>query len=71
MPEGVVKWFNSRKGFGFIKGENGLDVFVHYSDICNKETRTLKEGDRVTYDLIQGEMGPKAAKVVKNLWSPE
>jgi len=67
MPEGVVKWFNAKKGFGFISGENdNPDVFVHYSDIVSEhEFRKLNEGDRVDYELVKGEMGPKAAKVMK------
>ncbi len=63
--EGRIKWFNNSKGFGFIGGENGADVFVHYSGIVGDGYRTLKEGDRVRFELVQGPKGPQAANVVK------
>ena len=63
--EGRIKWFNNSKGFGFIGSENGADVFVHYSGIVGDGYRTLKEGDRVRFDLLQGPKGPQAANVVK------
>lgn len=65
MPEGVVKWFNTRKGFGFISSDNGPDVFVHFSEFVGGDVRYLMEGGEVLFDLIQGEMGPKASKVTK------
>ena len=66
MPEGVVKWFNDKKGFGFINGDGqGPDIFVHFSEIVGDGYRKLEEGDKVTYEMVQGEMGPKAAKVIK------
>ncbi len=63
--EGRIKWFNNSKGFGFIGGENAADVFVHYSGIVGDGYRTLKEGDRVRFELVQGPKGPQAANVVK------
>jgi CspA family cold shock protein len=63
--EGRIKWFNNSKGYGFIGCENGPDVFVHYSGIVGDGYRTLQEGDRVSFDLVQGPKGPQAANVVK------
>lgn len=63
--EGKIKWFNSSKGYGFIGCENGPDVFVHYSGIVGDGYRTLQEGDRVSFELVQGPKGPQAANVVK------
>ncbi|OGW58531.1 MAG: cold-shock protein [Nitrospirae bacterium RBG_16_43_8] len=66
MPfEGKVKWFNETKGYGFIHQDNGIDVFVHYSSIANDGFKTLTEGQRVQFDIVEGERGPKAANVVK------
>lgn len=61
--EGVVKWFNERKGFGFIERPEGADVFVHYQDIQGEGFRTLAEGQRVSFELIEGQKGPKALNV--------
>jgi CspA family cold shock protein len=63
--EGTIKWFNNSKGYGFIGLENGLDVFVHYTGIVGDGYRTLREGDRVSFELVQGPKGPQAANVVK------
>ena len=63
MAEGVVKWFNDSKGFGFIEQEDGPDVFVHHSAINSSGFRSLSEGDRVTFDIEQGQKGPAAANV--------
>jgi CspA family cold shock protein len=63
--EGTVSWFNSAKGYGFIGREDGPDVFVHYSGIAGDGYRTLQEGDRVTFEIVQGSKGPQAANVVK------
>ena len=63
MAEGVVKWFNDSKGFGFIEQEDGPDVFVHHSAINSSGFRSLSEGDRVTFEIEQGQKGPAAANV--------
>ena len=63
MANGTVKWFNDRKGFGFIEQEDGPDVFVHYSGINSSGFKALHEGDRVTFDIEQGEKGPAAVNV--------
>ena len=63
---GTVKWFNDAKGFGFITPENGeKDCFVHYSSIAGSGFRTLVEGERVEYDMVDGAKGPAAANVAK------
>ncbi|NNG01052.1 MAG: cold-shock protein [Desulfobacteraceae bacterium] len=64
MANGVVKWFNDSKGFGFIEQEDGPDVFVHHSAIAMTGFRSLNEGDRVTFDIEQGQKGPAAVNVV-------
>lgn len=66
MEKGTVKWFNEQKGFGFITKENGPDVFVHFSAIQGEGFKTLKEGDEVTFDVIQGPKGPQAANVKRS-----
>ena len=64
MTEGTVKWFNPRKGYGFITTEDGKDIFVHYADISGEGYRTLVEGDPVTFDIVEGEKGLRAENVV-------
>ncbi len=63
MTDGIVKWFNDRKGYGFIEQEDGPDVFVHYSGINGSGFTSLREGDRVTFDVEQGKKGPAAVNV--------
>jgi cold shock protein len=60
---GTVKWFNSEKGFGFITGEDGKDVFAHFSQIKSDGYKSLQEGQKVTYDVAQGQKGPQAENI--------
>ena len=64
MAEGVVKWFNDNKGYGFIQQDNGPDVFVHYTGINGDGFRSLEEGDRVSFEIEEGQKGPSAVNVV-------
>ncbi len=63
MTTGIVKWFNSKKGYGFIEQEDGPDVFVHHTGISGTGFKTLYEGDRVSFDVEQGTKGPAATNV--------
>ncbi|KYP79437.1 cold-shock protein [Ferroacidibacillus organovorans] len=63
MEQGIVKWFNAEKGFGFISRENGDDVFVHFSAIQGNGYRSLEEGQRVNFDVVQGSKGLQAENV--------
>ena len=63
MASGTVKWFNNSKGYGFIEQEDGPDVFVHHTGINGTGFKSLDEGDRVTFDIEQGEKGPAAVNV--------
>ncbi|MGI6097207.1 MAG: cold-shock protein [Dethiobacteria bacterium] len=65
MKTGTVKWFNAEKGYGFIEIEGGDDVFVHYSAIEGEGFKTLEEGQRVQFNIVQGDRGPQAENVVK------
>jgi len=62
---GLVRWFNNKKGYGFLQRESdGKDIFVHYSAVTMDGYKTLKTNDKVTFDVVQGEKGPQAANVV-------
>ena len=63
MAHGIVKWFDNRKGYGFIEQEDGPDVFVHHSGINGTGFKSLNEGDNVTFDVEQGKTGPSAVNV--------
>lgn len=65
METGTVKWFNAEKGFGFIEVENGKDVFVHFSAITGEGFKSLDEGQRVQFNIVEGNRGPQAENVVK------
>jgi CspA family cold shock protein len=65
LAEGTVKWFNEAKGFGFIEQDSGPDVFVHFSAIQGEGFKTLDEGDRVSFEVVEGPKGPQAENVRK------
>jgi CspA family cold shock protein len=65
LGNGTVKWFNDKKGFGFIQQENGPDIFVHYSSITSDGFKSLAQGDRVNFEVEEGSRGPVAKKVAK------
>jgi CspA family cold shock protein len=65
MPRGKVKWFNDKKGYGFIEQENGQDVFVHFSAIQGDGFKTLTEGQEVEFEVVDGPKGAQAQNVVK------
>ena len=65
MAQGTVKWFNESKGYGFITADEGKDVFVHYSAILGDGFKTLAEGQKVSFEIVNGEKDPQAANVEK------
>lgn len=65
MAQGTVKWFNAEKGFGFISSDDGGDVFVHHTAIISEGYRSLDEGQKVSFDVTQGQKGPQATNVTK------
>ncbi|MBO5238944.1 MAG: cold-shock protein [Lachnospiraceae bacterium] len=65
MKTGTVKWFNAKKGYGFISDEEGKDIFVHFSALDMPGFKVLEEGEKVEFDVVEGEKGPQAANVVK------
>ena len=71
--KGTVKWFNSRKGYGFISSEEGSDVFVHYTALAgdDEEYKTLNENDKVEFEVVEGQKGPQASNVVVTEKAPQ
>jgi CspA family cold shock protein len=65
MKTGTVKWFNAKKGFGFISDEEGNDVFVHFSALQMDGFKVLEEGDKVQFEVVKGDKGPQAANVTR------
>lgn len=65
MANGTVKWFNAEKGFGFITQENGSDVFAHFSEIQSDGYKSLDEGQKVEFDVTDGQRGPQASNITK------
>jgi len=65
MATGKVKWFNDAKGYGFIESDDGTDVFVHHSDIQGEGFKTLSEGEPVSFEVVEGEKGPRASNVTR------
>ena len=65
MTEGVVKWFDPKKGYGFIEQQGGEDIFVHYSGIAGNGFRSLRAGEKVEFEISQGPRGPQAREVVR------
>jgi CspA family cold shock protein len=65
MPKGTVKWFNQKKGYGFLISEDGKEIFVHFSSIQGEGFKSLREGDEVKFEITKGEKGEQATNVVK------
>jgi len=65
MPTGKVKWFDPKKGYGFIVGDKGQDIFVHYTSILGEGFRALKDGEIVDYEVVKGDKGLQARNVVR------
>ena len=73
LVKGTVKWFNSRKGYGFINSEEGTDIFVHYTALKGRdeEYKTLNENDKVEFEIVEGQKGPQASEVVVTEKAPK
>lgn len=67
MTEGKVKWYDKKKGYGFILSEDGSDIFVHYTSFSETSVRTLNDGEDVTFDIVPGEKGPRAQNVMRKI----
>jgi CspA family cold shock protein len=65
MAEGKVKWYDKKKGYGFILSDDGSDIFVHYTSFSETSTRSLNDGEDVTFDVVPGEKGPRAQNVTR------
>jgi len=65
MTEGKVKWYDKKKGYGFILSEDGSDIFVHYTSFAEASTRSLNDGEDVVFDIVPGEKGPRAQNVAR------
>ncbi len=65
MADGTVKWFDKKKGYGFISYGEDTDIFVHYTSFVDEGMRTLEEGENVSFDIVEGEKGPRAEKVTR------
>jgi CspA family cold shock protein len=65
MTEGKVKWYDKKKGYGFIQSEDGSDIFVHYTSFSETSVRSLNDGEDVTFDVVPGEKGPRAQNVAR------
>jgi CspA family cold shock protein len=70
MAEGTVKWYDKKKGYGFILGDTGVDVFVHYTSFAESDIRYLEEGEKVAFDIVSGEKGPRAQNLRKLQTTP-
>jgi len=70
MAEGTVKWYDKKKGYGFILGDSGGDIFVHYTSFADSAIRYLDEGEKVSYDIATGEKGPRAQNLRKLQTTP-
>jgi CspA family cold shock protein len=70
MAEGTVKWYDKKKGYGFILSDCGTDIFVHYTSFADSDVRYLDEGEKVLFDIVSGEKGPRAQNLKKLQTTP-